>query len=335
MLVPVTWGSKLGGTQGIARIIADTLEQRGFEVTTEPAETITGIRAFDAVMIGGALYANRWPGKLRRFMNRIMAQLRKVPVWFFSSGPLDNSAEKRDIPPPNQIAVLADRVGVKRHVTCGSNGQEVQRRLAQPGTYSRLGQRARKRAACCRARKVRGTCFPLLHSIVWLRRLGVGDCSDDCGCYPALEWLWRCAGGARDRYADHLHLSRAAVNPLSGLPRTPADRCNLDAADSRIGPQHRGPLHRAWSALPIEHTRRLVAIAGSLSGHLVHGFPRLQDAMAKARRIHGAGRPAARWQTPRDIRPEHLKTEPLKRQARAIQWTPSGQFAADCSAALP
>ncbi len=119
MLVLVTWGSKLGGTEGIARIIADTLEQQGFEVTAEPVEKVTGVKAFDAVIVGGALYANRWPGKLRRFVNRNIAQLRKVPVWFFSSGPLDDSAEKRDIPPPNQAAVLADRVGVKRHVTFG------------------------------------------------------------------------------------------------------------------------------------------------------------------------------------------------------------------------
>jgi hypothetical protein len=42
-----------------------------------------------------------------------------VPVWFFSSGPLDESAERRVIPPVDQVRVLMDRVGAQGHVTFG------------------------------------------------------------------------------------------------------------------------------------------------------------------------------------------------------------------------
>jgi hypothetical protein len=40
-------------------------------------------------------------------------------VWFFSSGPLDDSADQEDIPATTQVADLAERVGAKSHVTFG------------------------------------------------------------------------------------------------------------------------------------------------------------------------------------------------------------------------
>jgi hypothetical protein len=42
-----------------------------------------------------------------------------VPTWFFSSGPLDDSADREVIPAPKEVAVLAERVGAKGHVTFG------------------------------------------------------------------------------------------------------------------------------------------------------------------------------------------------------------------------
>lgn len=119
MRVLVTWGSKHGGTEGIGRIIAQALETRGIEVVAASAEKVAGLDGFNAVIVGGALYANSWPSNVRRFVNRHVARLRKVPVWFFSSGPLDDSADHRDIPPPTQVAVLAERVGANGHVTFG------------------------------------------------------------------------------------------------------------------------------------------------------------------------------------------------------------------------
>jgi menaquinone-dependent protoporphyrinogen oxidase len=119
MRVLVTSGSKHGGTEGIAHIIGDVLRERGFEVLVVPAEDVRELETFDGVIAGGGLYANRWPRSLRRFVNGNVAKLRKVPVWFFSSGPLDDSADRRDIPPANEVVVLAQRVGAKSHVTFG------------------------------------------------------------------------------------------------------------------------------------------------------------------------------------------------------------------------
>lgn len=119
MRVLVTWGSKHGGTEGIARILGNALEEHGFQVEIVSVDNVTGLGTFDAVIVGGALYANRWPSNVRRFVRHHTAQLRKVPVWFFSSGPLDDSAERQDIPATNQVGVLAERVGARGHITFG------------------------------------------------------------------------------------------------------------------------------------------------------------------------------------------------------------------------
>lgn len=119
MRVLVTWGSERGGTEGIGRIVADELEQAGLEVVRMPAEEAVDPRGFDGVVVGGALYANRWHRAARRYVSRHVHQLREVPVWFFSSGPLDDSADQHDIAPVRQVEALMQRVGAVGHVTFG------------------------------------------------------------------------------------------------------------------------------------------------------------------------------------------------------------------------
>jgi menaquinone-dependent protoporphyrinogen oxidase len=119
MRVLVTWASKRGGTEGIGRVLADSLAKRGHEVVAIPVDRVDRLESFGALIVGGALYANRWPWPARRFVNRNAARLRRVPVWFFSSGPLDDSADRDPIPPPTEVAVLAERVGALGHATFG------------------------------------------------------------------------------------------------------------------------------------------------------------------------------------------------------------------------
>lgn len=119
MRVLVTWGSKLGGTEGIARILADALRGHGIDVAAAPADDVPPLDGFDAVIAGGALYGNRWPVNIRHFVERHVKQLRELPVWLFSSGPLDDSAAREELPPPKQVAVLAERIGAQGHVTFG------------------------------------------------------------------------------------------------------------------------------------------------------------------------------------------------------------------------
>jgi menaquinone-dependent protoporphyrinogen oxidase len=119
MRVLVSSGSKRGGTAGLARMIGDALTEAGCDVVVSPAKDVGDLDGVDAVIVAGALYANRWHRDARRFVRRNTSALRELPVWLVSSGPLDDSAEDRDIPPTSQVAKLVHRVGARGHVTFG------------------------------------------------------------------------------------------------------------------------------------------------------------------------------------------------------------------------
>jgi len=119
MRVLITWGSKRGGTEGIARLLGEALQHEGVEVTLLPAREAMRATGFNAAIVGGALYGNRWHRAARRFVHRCERQLRRVPVWFFSSGPLDDSPDREVVPPATQVEILMERVGAQGHVTFG------------------------------------------------------------------------------------------------------------------------------------------------------------------------------------------------------------------------
>ena len=119
MRVLIAFGSKRGGTAGLADMIGDALREAGFETVVSPASGIYDLTEFDAVIVASALYANRWHRDARRFVRRNTAALRQLPVRLVSSGPLDDSAEHQDIAPTKQVAKLANRIGARGHVTFG------------------------------------------------------------------------------------------------------------------------------------------------------------------------------------------------------------------------
>ncbi|MBZ4373666.1 flavodoxin domain-containing protein [Corallococcus interemptor] len=119
MRILITSGSKLGGTREIAGLLARVLRDEGFDAETTPPEAVDSVRAYDAVIVGGGLYANRWHRQARRFVHRHLHELRERPVWFFSSGPLDDSASRERIPPTHQVQALMEQVGARGHATFG------------------------------------------------------------------------------------------------------------------------------------------------------------------------------------------------------------------------
>ncbi|HUI05243.1 MAG TPA: flavodoxin domain-containing protein [Acidimicrobiales bacterium] len=119
MSVLVTYGSKRGGTAGLAQMVADGLQAAGQTADVVPARQARSLGGYDAVVVGGALYALHWHRDARRFVKRHAAELQRVPTFFFSSGPLDDSASTREIPPVKGVQALMDRVGAKKHMTFG------------------------------------------------------------------------------------------------------------------------------------------------------------------------------------------------------------------------
>lgn len=117
--VLVAFASKRGGTAEIATAIAETLRSQGLRVDCVRAADARDVASYDAFVVGGALYAMRWMREARRFVTRNAAALRTRPVWMFSSGPLDDSANRQALGPVRGVAALMAHVAAQGHATFG------------------------------------------------------------------------------------------------------------------------------------------------------------------------------------------------------------------------
>ena len=119
MHVLVVYGSKRGGTAGLAEMIGDALVADGLTVDVRPARKTGSPTGYDGVIVAGALYAFRWHRDARRFVHRNAEALRGLPVWLVASGPLDATARASELPPVRHVAKLMERIGARGQVTFG------------------------------------------------------------------------------------------------------------------------------------------------------------------------------------------------------------------------
>lgn len=109
----VAVASKHGATADIAEAIAERLRDHGHEVTVSPADLVTGVDAFDAVVLGSAVYAGHWRGEATAMVDRFVAELASRPVWLFSSGPVGDPP--KPVEDPVEVADLAATTGAIEH----------------------------------------------------------------------------------------------------------------------------------------------------------------------------------------------------------------------------
>ncbi|MFI8997650.1 flavodoxin domain-containing protein [Streptomyces sp. NPDC053542] len=120
VLIAYAHGIKDGFTQSIAEEIAAVLREDGFDTELRPAAEVVSVGPYDAVVLGGALRANRWHRDARRFARRHAAQLRSRPVWLFSSGPAGTAASEPGAAPVRGASRAMNRAGARGHITFGS-----------------------------------------------------------------------------------------------------------------------------------------------------------------------------------------------------------------------
>ncbi|MET9735739.1 flavodoxin domain-containing protein [Streptomyces sp. NPDC006458] len=122
--VLVAYGTTNGSTAQIAEAVAAVLRERGLTADVEAARSVASVAAYDAVVVGGGLYAGRWHKDARRFVRRHGRELSRRPLWLFSSGPLDATASERDIPPVPGVAKAMGRLDAREHITFGGRLEE-------------------------------------------------------------------------------------------------------------------------------------------------------------------------------------------------------------------
>jgi menaquinone-dependent protoporphyrinogen oxidase len=154
MTVLVAYATKNGSTAEIARWIAEELSAAGLAVEVRPAAQVRDVSGYHAVVLGAAVYLGGWHTDARSFAHRFAGDLADRPVWLFSSGPLDTSADDADLPPIPQVAAAMRDLHARGQVTFGGRLSEdghgwlgfLARRMVREGHGGDFRNPARVRA---------------------------------------------------------------------------------------------------------------------------------------------------------------------------------------------
>lgn len=114
MPVLVTYASKHGSTEEIAQSIAGRLRARGHDVHAVPIAGVDELDHADAIVIGSAVYAGSWMKEAVEFVRHHAAELARLPVWLFSSGPLGTEIKDGE-EQPRQISEFSEAIHPRDH----------------------------------------------------------------------------------------------------------------------------------------------------------------------------------------------------------------------------
>ena len=117
--VLVAYGTKMGGTKGIAERVAEALRSRGHQVTLAAAGDVPRKEQFDAAVIGSGLYAGRWRREAVRLLKRLARSGAAPRAWLFHSGPVGDEHAGDPQALPKKVQALAERLGAADVVTFG------------------------------------------------------------------------------------------------------------------------------------------------------------------------------------------------------------------------
>ena len=88
----IVYGSRHGGTEGIADRIGEVLRADGIEAFVVPADRVPALDGVDAVVVGSGVYMGRWLEEPIHFLEHHLEELATRPLWLFSSGPVSGPA---------------------------------------------------------------------------------------------------------------------------------------------------------------------------------------------------------------------------------------------------
>jgi menaquinone-dependent protoporphyrinogen oxidase len=83
----VAYATKYGATTEIAEKIGQVLRQAGLHTDVLPADRVGDATAYQAVVLGSAVYIAQWRKEAATFLKANEKALAERPVWLFSSGP--------------------------------------------------------------------------------------------------------------------------------------------------------------------------------------------------------------------------------------------------------
>jgi menaquinone-dependent protoporphyrinogen oxidase len=113
MNVLVAVASKHGSSLEIGQVIEATLHSAGFDVDLQRTEAVTSLDGYHAAVLGSGVYMGHWMRVARELIDDHEAELRAMPVWLFSSGPVGDPLSPLEN--PAEVAAVAKRIGARGH----------------------------------------------------------------------------------------------------------------------------------------------------------------------------------------------------------------------------
>jgi menaquinone-dependent protoporphyrinogen oxidase len=117
--VLVSYATSCGSTAEIVQWIAEELRDAGLTVDVRAAAEVRDVAGYAAIVVGVAMYAAGCCHGARQFAHRFAGRSPEQPVWLFSSGPLDSSADETDPPPVHHAAEAMRALHARGHITFG------------------------------------------------------------------------------------------------------------------------------------------------------------------------------------------------------------------------
>ena len=117
--VLVGYGTKMGGTAGIAAKIGEVLAGAGHEATVVDAKRARFDGGYDAVVVGSGLYNGGWRGEAIGLLRRVARSRERMPVWLYHSGPLGDDEAGDEKPLPASVLKQIGDLDVRGSVTFG------------------------------------------------------------------------------------------------------------------------------------------------------------------------------------------------------------------------
>jgi len=143
MRVLVAVASRHGGTREIGEQVAGTLAAAGHDVTTQAPEEVGDLTAYDAVVLGSAVYQARWLPEARDFADRLADDLVGRPVWLLSSGIATQPAAAANS--PHELRELSDRLYARGHRSFAGRLDpdvlDAAERAVVAGAHAKVGDR--------------------------------------------------------------------------------------------------------------------------------------------------------------------------------------------------
>jgi menaquinone-dependent protoporphyrinogen oxidase len=111
--VLVAYATKYGATAEIAEKIGQVLRQAGLPTDVLPVDGVGDLGAYEAVVLGSAVYIGQWRKDAVRFLKANETVLAGKLVWLFSSGPTgegDPVELAQGWQFPGKLQPIADRI---------------------------------------------------------------------------------------------------------------------------------------------------------------------------------------------------------------------------------